>query len=625
MPFGLCNAPSMFQATMNKLLAPFLRKYVVVFFDDILIYSTTLHDHLIHLDNVLSKLTTAKFFLKRSKCLFAQRRLEYLGHIISQQGIQADPTKIQAMIDWPTPSSIIALCGFLGLTGFYRKFIKGYATIATPLTSLLKKDSFTWHPEAQTAFNTLKQAMTTAPILNIPNFSIPFDLETDASGKAMGAVLMQNNKPITFFSKQFCPRLLRSSTYVRELHAITTAVKKWRQYLLGHPFTIHTDHKSLKELISQVIQTPEQQVYLSKLLGFDFKILYKTGKSNVVVDALSRIENENQCLTLTMPHFVFLDELRTQLNNTTEFTSLLSQIQQNPTNFSEYNTHQGLIFYKNKIWLHTSNPYKIKLLNEFHNSPISGHMGFQKIYIRLRENFYWNGMHEDVKKFVSQCLPCQSTKYETKRPAGLLQPLPIPTAIWEDLSLDFITGLPPSHGFIVILVVVDRFSKGAHFGALPTSFTAFKVASLFLDIICKYHGLPRSLVSDRDPIFISRFWRELFKLCGTQLRMSTSYHPETDGQTEVLNRVLEQYLRSFVHSKSCNWHQFLPLAEWSFNTSTHSTTGLSPFEVTYGKPPPSIPQYLLGSSQVEVVDSLLSTRTQTLTTLQRNSKRHKNV
>ena len=232
-------------------------------------------------------------------------------------------------------------------------------------------------------------------------------------------------------------------------------------------------------------------------------------------------------------------------------------------------------------------------------------------------NFYWNGMREDVKTFVTQCLICQTTKYETKRPTGLLQPLPLPTAIWEDLSLDFITGLPPSNGFTVILVVVDRFSKGAHFGALPTCFTAFKVAKLFLDHICKYHGLPRSLVSDRDPIFTSRFWRELFKLCGTKLHMSTSYHPETDGQTEVLNRVLEQYLRSFVHTKPNTWHQFLPLAEWSFNTAVHSSTGISPFEIIYGKTPLSIPNYLLGSSSVEAVNSLLSSRTQTLTTLQR--------
>ncbi|MCH82581.1 hypothetical protein A2U01_0003391 [Trifolium medium] len=433
----------------------------------------------------------------------------------------------------------------------------------------------------------------------------------------MGAVLMQNNHPIAFFSKQFCPRLLRSSTYVRELHAITTAVKKWRQYLLGHPFTIHTDHKSLKELISQVIQTPEQQVYLSKLLGFDFRIQYKSGKTNVVADALSRIEDPVHCLTLTMPHFIFLDDLRLLLQNSPEFTTLFQQVQQKPSNFPDYKIHQGLLFYKNKIWLDHSNTFKQNLLEEFHNSPLSGHMGVHKTYTRLLENFYWKGMREDVRHFISQCSICQTTKYETKKPAGLLQPLPIPSVIWEDLSLDFITGLPPSHGFTVILVVVDRFSKGAHFGALPTGFTAYKVASLFLDMICKHHGLPRSLVSDRDPIFISRFWRELFTLCGTKLRMSTSYHPETDGQTEVLNRILEQYLRSFVHSKPSQWSNYLPLAEWSYNTSTHSSTGLSPFQVIFGKPPPSILHYLLGTSPVEAVDSMLSSRQELLNILQR--------
>ncbi|PNX92763.1 Ty3/gypsy retrotransposon protein [Trifolium pratense] len=616
MPFGLCNAPSTFQATMNDLLQPFLRKFAAVFFDDILVFSPTLTDHLLHLEQVLNQLASADFSLKRSKCLFGQRQLEYLGHIISQHGIQADPSKLQAMVEWPTPTSITSLRGFLGLTGFYRKFIKGYASIATPLTNLLKKDSFFWNDEAQTAFDSLKKAMTEAPTLSVPNFSIPFDLETDASGKAMGAVLMQLSHPIAFFSKQFCPRLLRSSTYVRELHAITTAVKKWRQYLLGHPFTIHTDHKSLKELISQVIQTPEQQVYLSKLLGYDFKIQYKSGKANVVADALSRVDSPT-CLTLTMPHFIFLDELRLSLQPSTEFTTLFHQVQQNPSTYPNYKTHQGLLFYKNKIWLNSSNPFKQRLLQEFHNSPLSGHMGIQKTYIRLHENFYWQGMRDDVKHFVSNCLTCQATKYETKKPAGLLQPLPVPSAIWEDLSLDFITGLPPSHGFTVILVVVDRFSKGAHFGALPSSFSAYKVAALFLDIICKHHGLPRSLVSDRDPIFISRFWRELFKLSGTKLRMSTSYHPETDGQTEVLNRILEQYLRSFVHSKPTHWHQFLPLAEWSYNTTSHSATGRSPFEITFGKPPPSIPSYLLGSSNVEAVDTLLTTRQHTITLLQR--------
>jgi len=619
MPFGLCNAPSTFQATMNELLKPFMRKFLIVFFDDILVYSRSLKAHIHHLELTFQQLIQGEFFLRGTKCLFAQQQVEYLGHVVSAAGVAPDHSKIQAMLDWPPPSTIKALRGFLGLTGFYRRFIKGYATIAFPLTALLKKDAFQWTSEAQTAFDTLKTAMTEAPVLALPNFDLPFVLETDASGFAMGAVLMQEGHPIAFHSKPFCPKLMRSSTYVRELHAITSAVKKWRQYLLGHFFTILTDHRSLKELMSQVIQTPEQQVYLSKLLGFDYSIQYKTGSTNVVADALSRPFDfgDSHLFVLSMPRFLFLEELCKALLTSAEFVQLFKEVQNDSNVPAHYSIHRDLLLYKGKIWLNHDNPFIPVLLEEFHNTPLSVHTGVAKTLSRLQHNFYWKGMREDVQNFVAHCATCMQTKYETKRPAGLLQPLSIPIEPWVDLSLDFITGLPLFQGCTIILVVVDRFSKGAHFGMLPAHFTSFKVAQLFLDMICKHHGFPRSLVSDRDPIFISKFWRELFRLCGTKLRMSTSFHPETDGQTEVLNRVLEQYLRSMVHNKLNDWGKYLGLAEWCYNTTTHSATGMSPFQVTYGKEPPSIPQYLVGSSSVEAVDSLLSTRQDMLITLRR--------
>lgn len=525
MPFGLCNAPSTFQATMNELLKPFLRHFAAVFFDDILVYSSTFEDHVSHLTRVFQALLEGQFFLKSSKCLFAQRQLEYLGHIVSQKGVEPEPSKVQAMVDWPIPTTIKSLRGFLGLTGFYRKFIQNYATIASPLTALLRRDSFGWNPAAQTAFEHLKKAMTEASVLALPDFSMPFTLETDASGVAMGAVLMQRDHPIAFFSKPFCPRLQRASTYVRELHAITTAVRKWRQYLLGHPFMFLTDHKSLKELMSQVAQTPEQQTYLAKLLGYDYSIQYKVGKSNLVADALSRLPEppEAQYYILSMPNFLFLEDLRKSLRDSTEFQQLVTQVQQDPLDFPDYKLHDGLLLFKGKIWLDTANPFRSLLLEEFHKTPLGGHMGITKTMKRIQANFFWASMREEMHQFVSQCPTCQQTKYETKKPAGLLQPIPIPipTAVLQHLSLDFITGLPPSQGHTTILVVVDRFSKGVHFGPLPSNFSAFKVASLFLDMVCKHHGFPRSLISDRDPIFVSKFWRELFKLCGTKLRMST--------------------------------------------------------------------------------------------------------
>lgn len=213
-------------------------------------------------------------------------------------------------------------------------------------------------------------------------------------------------------------------------------------------------------------------------------------------------------------------------------------------------------------------------------------------------------LRADVKLFIRQCSTCQQLKHLTRRLAGLLQPLSMPLGIWEDLSLDFITHLPKSHGYTVILVVVDHFTKGVHLGALPAQFTASKVATLFFDIVCKLHGIHRSLVSDRDQVFVSAFWRKLFKLSGTLLRLSTAYHP----QTEVMNCVVEQYLCSFTHSRPSEWHQFLSLVEWSYNTSLHSSTGMTPYEATFGKPPSSIPDYVVGTSRNEVVDSLLTNR-----------------
>lgn len=298
----------------------------------------------------------------------------------------------------------------------------------------------------------------------------------------------------------------RASTYVRELHAITTAVSKWRQYLLGHPFVILTDHKILKELVSQVIQTPEQQVYLSKLLGYDYNIQYKSGKSNLVADALSRLPVAATYYVLSILNFSFLEQLQHSLHNSSDFTALKTAILADPSSHSDYSIHGDLIMYKGRIWMDSSNPSKQLLLEEFHKTSLGGHMGVAKTLHHLQANFWWHDMRIDVKQFVSQCSVCQQIKYETKKPAGLLQPLPSPTSIWEDLSLDFITSLPSSHGYTVILVVVDRLSKGAHFGALPTAVTAFKVATLFLDMVCKLHGFPRSFVSDRDSIFISKFW-----------------------------------------------------------------------------------------------------------------------
>lgn len=242
-------------------------------------------------------------------------------------------------------------------------------------------------------------------------------------------------------------------------------------------------------------------------------------------------------------------------------------------------------------------------------------MGIMKTLARVRENFIWANVKQDVHRYVTNCSTCQQTKYDHRRPPGLVCPLPISTRPWEDLSQDFIVGLPVFHGYSVILVVVDRFSKGIHLGLLPQHHTTSSMARTFMEISGKLHGMPRSLVSDRDLLFVNRFWQELFKLNGMKLCMSSAYHPQIDGQTEAMNRVIEQYLRAFVHQKPATWGRFLIWAEWSYNTSIHSAMGMTPFEVTFGIKPPSIQQYLVGALNVEAVDDWLIQRDTIFTSL----------
>ncbi|KAD6796172.1 hypothetical protein E3N88_07068 [Mikania micrantha] len=305
MPFGLTNAPSTFQRLMNDVFRPFLRKFVLVFFDDILVYSASWSTHLSHLRTVLQVLLDNHLVAKLSKCQFGQTSIAYLGHQISQEGLAVDPDKIKAIQQWPIPRNVKEVRGFLGLSGYYRHFISGYATLAGPLTDLLKKEMFLWTSKCTAAFNQLKQLLSSTP--RLPDFSKPFTMETDASGVGIGAVLSQDKQPIAFFSQKLGPRMQHASTYQREMFAITQAVAKWRQYLLGRKFIILTDQESLKNLKDQVIQTPDQHKWLGKLLGFDFDILYRPGRLNTAA------ESQVQFMAYSSTSHEFLTSLRTEI------------------------------------------------------------------------------------------------------------------------------------------------------------------------------------------------------------------------------------------------------------------------------------------------------------------------
>ena len=475
MPFGLTNAPSTFQALMNQVLRPYLRKFVLVFFDDILVFSKSMEEHSNHLRRVLELLRKHNLYINKKKCCFAQQRLEYLGHIISEKGVAADPKKIEAMLSWPPPTDLKGLRGFLGITGYYRRFVKGYGRIAWPLTQLLKKDRFQWGMEAQLAFDNLKQAMTTLPVLAVPCFNKEFVIETDASGKGLGAVLMQEGKPVAYMSQTLSTRGQSKSVYERELMAIVLAIRKWRHYLLGRKFVVLTDQKSLKFLVDQRMMGEDQQKWMAKLLGFDFEIRYKAGKENRAADALSRKAYYNAISAVTFQDWEGLEQ---EVQQDDKLRSLMQNLIQGIPSQQGFEIKGGRLYYKGRLVIPKGSSRIPLILEEFHNSAIGGHSGFFRTYKRISNLLWWEGMKKSIQQYIQACDTCSRNKHQSLSPAGLLQPLPIPSQVWEELSMDFIEGLPRTHGVDTILVVVDRLTKYSHFLLLSHPYTAKDVAAL---------------------------------------------------------------------------------------------------------------------------------------------------
>jgi hypothetical protein len=423
---------------------------------------------------------------------------------------------------------------------------------------------------------------------------------------------MQAKKPIAYFSKALGVRNLAKSAYENELMAVVLAIQHWRPYLLGRRFVVSTDQKSLKQLLQQQIVTAEQQNWAAKLLGYDFKIVYKPGSLNRGADALSRVTRTGE-LQQMCTRGQWKDEavIRDEVLQDPQLQQIVKDLQNDEFSRPGYEYRQGVLLYEGRLVLSKQSILIPQTLEEFHNTPQGGHSGFYRTYRRLAANIYWIGMKNTVQEFV-KCDVCQRQKYLASSPGGLLQPLPIPDRIWEDLSMDFITGLPKSKGYEAILVVVDRLSKYAHFVPLKHPYTARVVAEIFTKEVVRLHGIPLSIMSDRDPIFISNFWKELFKLQGTKLRMSIAYHPETDGQTEVVNRTLETYLRCFISDQPKTWGNWLAWAEYWFNSSFNASIGRTPYEIVYGRVPPIITRWVQGETRVAAIQKELLDRDEAL-------------
>ncbi|GJT52085.1 putative reverse transcriptase domain-containing protein [Tanacetum coccineum] len=496
MPFGLTNAPAVFMDLMNRVCKPYLDKFMIVFIEDILIYSKNEKEHKEHLKQILELLKKEELYAKFSKCEFWIPKVQFLGHVIDSEGIHVDPAKIESIKDWTSPKSPTEIRQFLGLAGYYRRFIEGFSKIAKPMTKLTqKKIKFEWGDKQEAAFQLLKQKLCSAPILALPEGSEDFIAYCDASKKGLGAVLMQREKERT-----------------------RTTIK---------------------------LDLPKQ-----------------------ILNAQTEARK---------PENIKSEDVGGMLIENAKFPEAIREQKLEPR-------ADGTLCLNGRSWLPCYGDLRTIIMHESHKSKYSIHPGSDKMYQDMKKLYWWPNMKADIATYVNKCLTCAKVKAEHQRPSGLLVQPKIPEWKWDNITMDFVTKLPKtSQGYDTIWVIVDRLTKSVIFTPMRETDPLDKLARLYLKEVVTRHGIPVSIICDRDPRFASNFWRSLQSALGTNLDMSTAYHPQTDGQSERTIQTLEDMLRACAIDFGKGWVNHLPLVEFSYNNSYHASIKAAPFEALYGR------------------------------------------
>ena len=501
-------------------------------------------------------------------------------------------------VEWKPPRNVTEVRSFLGLAGYYRRFVKGFSITAAPMTRLLQKNvKYELSEKCQRSFDKLKAFLTEAPVLTQLTCGREYVIFSDASLNGLGCVLMQEGKVVAHASRQLKPHERNYPTHDLELAAIVFALKIWRHYLYGEKCFIYTDHKSLKYLPSQRELNLRQRRWMELIKDYDCVIDYHPGKVNVVADALSRksirtLRTLNAHLSLYDDGTVVAELIArpSLLNRVLEaqkkdekISAIINQIGNDKE--TEFTVNEnGVLYYKDRVCVPDYNDLRKSILEEAHSGSFAIHLGSTKMYRDLRMSFWWSGMKRDVSEFVTKCLVCQRVKAEHQVPSGLLQPIRIPEWKWDRKTMDFVVGLLlTGRRHDSVWVVIDRLTKSAHFLPVRTDYSLDKLAELYVKEIIRLHGIPVSIISDRDPRFTSRFWGKLQEALGTRLNFSTAFHPQTDGQSERVIQIMEDMLRSCVIDLEGSWDRHIALVEFVYNNNFQSSIGMAPYEALYGR------------------------------------------